>query len=45
MHIIAAAMFFGAFKFMSYMATVRKNAAGEVIDCGTDLNMQSGMAE
>ena len=30
---------------MSFMAQVRRGMNGEVLDCGTDLNMQNGMAE
>ena len=30
---------------MSFMAQVRRGMNGEIIDCGTDLNMQNGMAE
>lgn len=30
---------------MSFMAQVRRGMNGEVLDCGTDLNMENGMAE
>lgn len=30
---------------MAFMATVKRGVGGEVLDCGTDLNMENGMAE
>lgn len=45
MQVVAAIIYFLAYKFMSLMAAVKKGPKGEVLDCGTDLNMENGMAE
>ncbi|KAH9494622.1 hypothetical protein Btru_019732 [Bulinus truncatus] len=42
--LLTAAIYFGSYKFMSSMAKATYQN-GQLVDAGTDLNMESGMAE
>lgn len=35
----------GSYKFMSYMSTAKYTESGQLLDAGTDLNMEGGLAE
>jgi hypothetical protein len=45
MPVISFLIYAGSYKFMSYMARPVYGEAGNLIDGGTDLNMEAGMAE
>lgn len=35
----------GSYKFMAYMSTAKHTESGQLLDAGTDLNMEGGLAE
>lgn len=35
----------GSYKFMAYMSTPKHSESGQLLDAGTDLNMEGGLAE
>ncbi|XP_025413545.1 transmembrane protein 208 [Sipha flava] len=35
----------GSYKFMAYMSTAKYSESGKLLDAGTDLNMEGGLAE
>ncbi|XP_067951987.1 transmembrane protein 208-like isoform X2 [Watersipora subatra] len=45
MHSVSAVIFWCTYQFMKMMARVKHSLQGEVLDCGTDLNMKNGLAE
>ncbi|XP_059609261.1 transmembrane protein 208 [Phlebotomus argentipes] len=45
MTIIAGALHFGSYQFMSFMARTQYSESGSLIDSGTDLNMEGGLSE
>lgn len=45
MSIISIAILFCAYQFMSFMCRPKYSETGSLLDCGTDLNMEGGIAE
>ncbi|XP_055374517.1 transmembrane protein 208 [Condylostylus longicornis] len=45
MSVLSFAILFAAFQFMNFMSQPKLSETGTVIDSGTDLNMQGGIAE
>ncbi|XP_055690987.1 transmembrane protein 208 [Lutzomyia longipalpis] len=45
MTILSVALHIGSYQFMSFMARAQYSESGALIDSGTDLNMEGGLAE
>lgn len=45
LYIFSTAVYIGAYQFMAFMAKAKYTETGQLLDSGTDLNMEGGIAE
>lgn len=45
MTVLAIALLFGSYQFMAFMCKAKISETGAILDSGTDLNMEGGIAE
>ncbi|XP_050295845.1 transmembrane protein 208 [Anthonomus grandis grandis] len=45
LYLFSIAVYIGAYQFMAYMARSKYSETGQLLDSGTDLNMEGGIAE